>query len=318
MQVQPSSVLGASARDFCNDDLIECLSINPARCGDELVGSARTIEIWKALARSPSFTAAVIVNEALGSVPRTVGFGASVFVQERFIDHELSDPRPGLNARVLASIDSGKSVVLSESELRLANTNGSLDSLILYGSWRSDVLSPEAVHEVCACLAFSYIDRHQGYHLNRLITETVGHEERIALGASLVWRTLKDFDELSKHARTLWVVTREDSLAVKANIINPLFIHKVPVLGLRDADQQLLMAAIGGLTDEELSLKLGLTLSTVKKRWISIFERTIDARPNLFPAIKLSSGQKRGRQKRHHVLAYVRLHPEELRPRIAI
>jgi hypothetical protein len=28
----------------------------------------------------------------------------------------------------------------------------------------------------------------------------------------------------------------------------------------------------------------------------------------------LNDGQKRGRQKRHHVLAYVRAHMEELRP----
>jgi len=38
-----------------------------------------------------------------------------------------------------------------------------------------------------------------------------------------------------------------------------------------------LLAAINGLTDGELSLKLGITLNAVKKRWISIFDRTIEA-----------------------------------------
>jgi len=64
---------------------------------------------------------------------------------------------------------------------------------------------------------------------------------------------------------------------------------------------------------------LGLSLTGVKKRWISVFERTIDVRPDLFPGLDRlyldgNDGQKRGRQKRHHVLTYVRSHPEELRP----
>jgi len=175
------------------------------------------------------------------------------------------------------------------------------------------------VHEVCACLAFSYLERHRGYNLDRLITQAVGQEEKIALAASLVWRAFKHFDELGQEASSLWVVTREDNLRLPANILNPLFIHKAPVFGFRDADQQLLLAAMSGLTDEELSSKLGLSLTGVKKRWISVFERTIDMRPDLFPGLDRlyldgNDGQKRGRQKRHHVLTYVRSHPEELRP----
>ncbi len=314
METESASVLGAFARDSRAEDLLECLSINPGRIGAELVGRARAIEIWKSLINSRSFTSAVIQADSSTSRRRIVGFGASVFVQRRFVDEEFSRPRPGLNARVFASIDSGKSVVLSERELRAANTAGGLDSLILYGSWRHDVLSPESVHEVCSCLGFSYVKNHQGYRLNRLIGETVGNEERIALEASRVWRAFRHLDEPGREACSLWVITKEDSLAMKANIINPLFIHKQPVLGLRDADQQLLLAPINGLTDGELSLKLGLTLNAVKKRWISIFDRTIEAQPALFPAISLNDAQRRGRQKRHHVLAYVRAHMEELRP----
>lgn len=314
METKFASVLGAFARDVCAEDLLECLPINPGRIGDELVGRARAIEIWKSLINSRSFTSAVIQADSSIAGHRIVGFGASVFVQPGFVDEEFSRPRPGLNARVFASIDSGKSVVLSERELRAANATGGLDSLILYGSWRHDILSPEGVHEVCSCLGFSYVDNHRGYRINRLIGETVGKEERIALEASRVWRAFRHLDEPGREPWSLWIITKEDSLAVKANIINPLFIHKEPVLGLRDADQQLLLAAINGLTDGELSLKLGLTLNAVKKRWVSIFDRTIEAQPALFPAISVNGAQTRGRQKRHHVLAYVRAHMEELRP----
>ncbi len=314
METESASVLGAFARDLRAEDLLECLSINPSRIGAEIVGHARAIEIWKLLISSQSFTSAVIQADSSSTRHRIVGFGASIFVQQKFVDEEFSNPRPGLNARVFASIDSGKSVVLCEQELRAANTAGGLDSLILYGSRRHDLLSPEGVHEVCACMGFSYVEQHRGYRLNRLITETVGDEERITLDDSRVWRAFRHFDQPGQESRTQWVITREDSIAVKANIINPLFIHKQPVLGLRDVDKRLLLAAIDGLTDEELSLKLGLTLNAVKKRWISIFNRSRDARADRFPAISLNDAQIRGRQKRHHVLAYVRSHMEELRP----
>jgi hypothetical protein len=49
--------------------------------------------------------------------------------------------------------------------------------------------------------------------------------------------------------------------------------------------------------------------------WLSVFERTIHAHPELFPEARFqTNGVARSGQKRHHVLAYVRAHPEELRP----
>ena len=53
----------------------------------------------------------------------------------------------------------------------------------------------------------------------------------------------------------------------------------------------------------------------MKKRWAAVFERVATARPDLLPELEYDSDrQTRGRQKRHHLLAYVRQHPEELRP----
>ena len=80
------SVLGAFTRDFRAEDLLECLSINPGHIGDELVGRGRAIEIWKSLIRSRSFTSVVIQADSSIACSRIVGFGASVFVQQRFVD----------------------------------------------------------------------------------------------------------------------------------------------------------------------------------------------------------------------------------------
>src|SRR5215469_2025522 len=104
VETDSARVFGAFGRDFRADDLLECLSINPGRIGDELVGRARAIEIWRSLISSRSFTSAVIQADSPIAGQQIVGFGASVFVQPGFVDEEFSSPRPGLNARVFARI----------------------------------------------------------------------------------------------------------------------------------------------------------------------------------------------------------------------
>ena len=91
------------------------------------------------------------------------------------------------------------------------------------------------------------------------------------------------------------------------------------VLGLRSTDQELLLAALKGFTDPELASELGLTEEAVKRRWAALFSRVEESMPELFSSLRArsctqSSSQQRGPQKRHRILAYVRDHPEELRP----
>jgi DNA-binding CsgD family transcriptional regulator len=131
-----------------------------------------------------------------------------------------------------------------------------------------------------------------------------------------------DFQEFhAKHPDTQWqpgrslaVVTREEALRTPGNLVWMLFQYGEPALGFQPSEHQLLNAALAGLTDEALANKLGIRQPAVKKRWRSIFAR-VSARPDLFPESRdgLDDGS-RGRQTRHYILAYVREHPEELRP----
>jgi hypothetical protein len=316
--METAQMLGVFARDLLEEDLIDCLSVNPARLGGELVGRTRAIKTWRALIRFPAWTSGVIEAPKPIGGHRIVGFGGDVFVSRAFADAEISKPRPGLNSRLIASIDSGETAVLSESEVRAGNTRGGLDMAILYGSWRREILSPAAVCEVCTALAARFLEMRQGFQVNRIVTETVNAQETSQYLATHAWREIGRFDRPGGESRSILVITRDDAMAVAASFINPLFHYRKPVLLFREADQKLLLAALGGLTDEELSRKLGFTLSAIKKRWISVFDRTIHTRPDVFPEVDgRNDGAKRSRQKRHHILAYVRAHPEELRPIVA-
>jgi hypothetical protein len=132
---------------------------------------------------------------------------------------------------------------------------------------------------------------------------------------------VSDFEEFHKSNpgswwnkdRALFVADRESAFAVSGSIANFLFHYREPILSLRKEDQQLLAVALRGLTDEELSKALSLKVAAVKKRWAAVFGRVSAVKPELIPEVA-GSYAMRGRQKRHHLLAYLREHPEELRP----
>jgi hypothetical protein len=74
--------------------------------------------------------------------------------------------------------------------------------------------------------------------------------------------------------------------------------------------------ALDGGTDKELADELGISLSAVKKTWRMIYDRVAACQPELIPSNSQADAwtQDRGKQKKQRLLAYLREHPEELRP----
>ena len=91
-----------------------------------------------------------------------------------------------------------------------------------------------------------------------------------------------------------------------------LFQHHVPPqFAFARGEQELLELALEGADDVSIAKSLFVTLPAIKRRWSNIFERVGSTRPDLCP---LDGNGTRGIQKRQRILAYVRSHPEELRP----
>jgi hypothetical protein len=107
------------------------------------------------------------------------------------------------------------------------------------------------------------------------------------------------------------VVTRAEAAAHQMSILASLFGSRRPVLQLSPAEQELLIAGLHGAPDPELAVVLRVSPAAVKARWRTIFARFSQIIPD---AVQSGDLSVRGAQKRHLVLAYVREHPEELRP----
>lgn len=308
-------------RDTQDADLAECFDVDVNHAGSELVGSEKAVTAWKALLQSCAVHSVVVVANPPILGHRVVGFGASAFVTSEFFQREIDEPRPRLNDRLIESVDTGNSVVLSKSQIAYGNFETGLDLVVLCGCWRKGVLNKQQVQETWVLLSSAFLERHRGYRVNRVLSEVIGPEELEFVESGPPWQMVSSFEHSDPKGRLagrryLFMLSREQALSSAGSVMAILFQYEKPKLWLQDADQELLAAALGGLTDEELSTKLHLSVGAVKKRWLSLFDRIADRQPDLLGSSDAKVGKKRGRQKRNHVLEYIRQHPEELRPNI--
>jgi hypothetical protein len=210
-----------------------------------------------------------------------------------------------VNDRFMAQLAEARSVLLDEDGIAEANSSLGLDTLTLYGSWPPG----PALEKRYSVLTTAFLQMTAGFQIKRLLWEAVGEVERHFARYGRANRILADFSEVNSE---LVVIDPESAAQVPAAAAQAIFNFRQPLLGLARSDQMLLLAALKGLTDEELAVSLALRLPAVKARWRSIFARVAAVLPEL--ADRLQNQAVRGRQKRHRVIEYMREHPEELRP----
>lgn len=292
------------------EDLETCLEIEPACIGDALISRAAALRIWRELLAGPALHGSVFETDPPIHGHRIVGGGIGVFVDPEFADRELERPRPQLGSRIIASVAAGESVVLDRAGIARGNAGAGLDFVNLFGNWRVDLLDDDQRAEVQTLLGASFLENLAGFRFNRVIKEAIGKPTISTARATGSYQLVAEFPE---HGSALFVVSPGDARDIPFSVAARMYRFQPPMLRLRRAEQELLAAALDGRTDAELSAELGVSVEAVKKRWISVFGRIEEFKPEILG--ESDAGAKhRGPQKRHRVLAYVRAHREELRP----
>lgn len=250
-----------------------------------------------------------------------IGFGFGSFVKKSFVEAELRHPSPGLNARIIESVVAGTPVIATYPEVRDANTGGDLHQVILDTSWKNDgSLSLAKVDEVRVVLGRAYQELFAGYRFSRILTELVDEVDLWHVHGLKVFRVVDQFESFRrKNPATRWnreralvEVTLDTIRSDPHSIAAELFQHQLaPQFAFTRGQQELLELALEGNDDATAAKSLFVTRPAIKRRWESIFERVGLLQPDLCP---LDGEGTRGLQKRQRILAYVRSHPEELRP----
>jgi hypothetical protein len=262
----------------------------------------------------------VVYEELLGSATRLIGIGLRAFVSDEFVREMKATPNFWVGPELVDRIRSGKSPLLSDAEVRNTNSTTGLNLVAWHNSSYPEDLRKATVGTL-AMTAFE--ENYRGFRLRELVGQADCLEHLYAMrNAGLLYfdqlqGRYTDFPEVNAQnfgdkPRNVGM-PRDQALTYGGSWLGSLFLYAPPQLGLSRGEQRLLVSALAGGTDRNLSDELGVSLSAVKQTWRKIYSRVGKSLPDLVPH-ESESAFGRGRQKKQQLLAYLREHPEELRP----
>jgi DNA-binding CsgD family transcriptional regulator len=285
-------------------------------------------EVWSNhLQREENMTQVFFADEASNAT--ICWCGMSAVVDDEFLGSMKTAPHFWIGPEMTRRIIAGESPILSEKELREANSNGGMNLLCWDNCIRA---GHEANSELHRAGMSAFVEIHRGYRWKEIIANQPESPERLAFlleTGAFVWdanaggyrSTLtEDPTDFIKRPHILGTTPEAERTLQRAwggRWAGALFDYRAPKLGLNRSEQRLLKCAIGGETDECIAEKLDISLPTVKKLWVSAYRRVQDNLPQLLcgslrpPEV---AARGRGPEKRRRLLLYLRDNPEELRP----
>lgn len=264
-----------------------------------------------------------VYEEVDGAAIRICGVGFGVFVRDDFMREMKTPPLFWFGAELAKRITAGNSPVLSDREVREANSSGGLNLIVWEAVSRPEFAErPDLYHLMVDVFRGLY----RGFLLKEMICsqlESVKRLEWAVNSGGLYWDPAKARYGKSPRGSTEEFVrephivglTRELEFARLGSWVGTLFDYQPPRFGFSRSEQRLLQAALAGEsgTDEELTKTLGVSLPTIKKMWLSVYRRVTDHQPETIHDSARLEAAERGKEKRRRLLSYLREHPEELR-----
>jgi FixJ family two-component response regulator len=300
--------------DACLELVHNSLSHRPAL-------RSRMPEIWRQLKRQGALISAVVDDFRQPDHETLQAIYMAVIVDDDYLEARLSKPRPWLIADLYERILAGESPVLDAEEVRRRNSASGVSCLMLHTGMRgtSDASFnrrlAEVMRDVCVLL-------HAGYRNRVVVEEVVGVRAREAMersGFSLISDFAGAFapGELpgENDHPYLFAVRPEHQLPGIVSGCSFYFSDVSPSFQFAPVQQQVLLHALFNESDDEIAESLGISVETVRKHWRSIYRHVQDVEPEFFPGGR-SDGDSRGPEKRRYLLSHLRLHLDEVRPRL--
>ena len=278
---------------------------------------------WLRSVGSEAFQA-VVYEEVEGTQVTVWGLGVGVFVNDNFVRAIKAPPLFWFGPELARRVVRGHSPLLSDKEVRDANSFEGLN-LLVWEAFPCPNFAGRA--DVYHLMVKTYIECYRGFLLKEMITSQSEGAERLQWSmdsGGMFWDAVEGRyqSRLGKEPALVFEqphlvgITRELEAGRPGSWVGVLFNYQPPRLLFTRGEQRLLLSALPGRTDEELSGDLGISLSTVKNLWRSIYNRAaprLQELPLDYPREDMGVAQ-RGREKKRRLLAYLREHPEELRP----
>lgn len=238
--------------------------------------------------------------------------GASVFISDAVADAWLSAPTPFFAADLMARILARESdAVLNVQEVARGNSGQGLNLFVLGFTHRYGPEEPPILRPLLARAIEHFVYAHRGYRLRRMIREDPDPIADVMVASGMAVR--HHFADLGR--KVLVAEPGQSPQLFPSTTVSMLFNHSPPEVQYSNAERRLLELSVDGMNDGEIAAEMGVTASTVKQSWRTIYDRTQRRVPLALPQDDRGSGDGvRGQEKRRHLLTYLRDHPQELRP----
>lgn len=311
--MRPKDVVGAAA----------ILASHPVVAARYQTSLDQLRSAWLQLLGCEAFCGRVF-EEFEGDTPRLIAAAASVFTSHKFVRELKAPPFFWIGPELAMRVAHGQSPLLSDREVAAANAEGGLNLVL----WQLCINPKDTQrNEVRTQVLTAFFDMHRGFRLNELIglQATFLEEPGWTMDGGAFFLSpssgsyVKTIDMSSDKVLStphVFGLTR-DLAHSRMSWLSSLFYYDAPQICFSRSEQKLLSAALHGGTDEELSDELVISLSAVKKAWSSVYDRAADHLPESILTVETEEERRngdRGKQKKQRLLAYLRDHPEELRP----
>jgi hypothetical protein len=280
--------------------------------------------VFSSLLKLGAMQLCLVEDRGIAGAPTIIAFCASIFVPDAFCSEARTTLPPYLGLQVARRFEENKLPALDRKQIAFANSKTGVSVITCFCGTEYGCLHTERVFAVREKMAEAFRLAHQGYNLKEILCGPIGEETlRWALDAG--FRLRRDYSDFyyaanlqpPEAAESPWLVglTKDEALADYGSRASGLFVFTAPRFRFNFCEQAVLRRSLGGETDEEMASHLSISQWTVKKRWQSIYERVAKIDIELLPStVRELALQTRGMERRRHLLAYLRQHPEELRP----
>jgi hypothetical protein len=279
---------------------------------------------WLRLLDSDAMITALLYEAVNERATQTFGLGVGLFVRDVFVRELKTPPLFWFGPELAKRIAAGNSPALSDREVREANSREGLNIVVWEAFPRPEFAQRPDVYHL---MIESYREVYRGFLLKEMISSQAESAQRLQWSidsGGLIWNPAKaqyvtsarrNLEEFVREPHIVGI-TRELEFGRLGSWVGTLFDYQPPKFRFSRSEQRLLHAALSGVsgTDQELSETLHVSLPTIKKMWSSIYRRVIDRSPKSMGDCARAEVTERGKEKRRHLLAYLRERPEELRP----
>ncbi len=312
-------------RDAIESDLDQCLDMVTDRFLYDAAHLAALRRMWSHLITSQSGLLNVIADASHPS--HVIHFGVTVFVSDEIADRYHRCMSAKIAYRLLEEWGAGRKPFLTRSEIARANASTGLNLVVAHYGYREPP-DDEFREKLRFAANENAVRNLRGWNLRSYTNEVFApNPERDGkeMGEVLGFRVGHYTDEQLREAGIpfdkrpyVWMATRQDVAAGPVGLALGMLFRSFsrPHFCFVAAEQQLLTLALDGHTDVAIASLTNTSLTTIKKRFRSIYEkvRVVSAEWEEPLLSELMTDGARGVETRRHVLSYLRNHPEELRP----